>query len=248
LNSKIGDIIPTFEPFLGDQLKTPWYQRRALKVVVADISRKEMLVLPDDLDDNVTPTPKDFSVAEAVRLSMTIPLFFVPGTLNRATPLGKPEISTSTIVDGGILSNFPLWIYDAPPNQRPKCPTFGFQLTEHGVSEVEEDINCKPPEKENSADDTSEFKGAFDVLGGVLETMMVGRDRRHLRLNDQGRVLSIYTLGVPTTDFNLSPEKKGCLYAQGYRVARKFLETWSWEDHLEKRGFPKAVVSSESQD
>ncbi len=178
-------------------------------------------------------------MAEAVRLSMAIPLFFMPGALKRVTPSGKVELST--IVDGGILSNFPLWIYDALPNQRPKCPTFGFQLVEHGQNEVlKEDKQRDISDETSQVDETqknNEINGAFDVLGGVLETMMVGRDRRHLRLNDQGRVLSIYTLGVPTTDFNLSNENKDRLYVQGYRVARKFLETWSWKNHLKLRGF-----------
>lgn len=242
---------PTFGYFFEKRETPLWYEKRDLKIVVSDISREEMLVLPDDLD-RAAVTPEDFQVAEAVRLSMTIPLFFEPGTLERVKlpqnldrwdvnlqPLPKTaEIETSAIVDGGILSNFPLWIYDAPPTVEPRCPTFGFQLVEHGIEEPD-DREAPPSRINETPNPSTEIKGAFGVLAGVLKTMMVGRDRRHLRLNDQGRVLDIYTLGISTTDFDLSTENKARLYTQGYRVARKFLRQWSWQEHLKERGFLK---------
>ena len=89
---------------------------RQLKVVVSDISHGEMKVLPDDLEPNrgtqgtrqyrptLTARQRAFSVAEAVRLSMSIPFFFEPGRLDH------PTDGPCVIVDGGILSNFPLWI------------------------------------------------------------------------------------------------------------------------------------------
>lgn len=241
----------TFRFFLEKRANHLWYEKRDLKIVVSDISREEMLVLPDDLDQEAV-SPEEFKVAEAVRLSMTIPLFFEPGTLERVKLSQVPNswqvdghglptasaIETSAIVDGGILSNFPLWIYDAPPTVKPRCPTFGFQLVEHGIEETD-DGKKQSTGKSKLHHQPTEIKGAFDVLAGVLKTMMVGRDRRHLRLNDQGRVLNIYTLGISTTDFDLSSADKARLYTQGYRVARKFLKQWSWEKHLEERGFPQ---------
>src|SRR5262249_47756253 len=88
--------------------------KRELKIVISDISHGEMRVLPDDLPANA----KRFSVADAVRLSMSIPFFFEPRLLDGCA-----------MVDGGILSNFPLWIYDEPdPAVQPEWPTFGFRL------------------------------------------------------------------------------------------------------------------------
>ena len=184
----------------------PWPQQRAVKVVVSDISRGEMLVLPDDLP---VLTQADFSVAEAVRLSMSIPFFFEPGLLG-----------ASMIVDGGILSNFPLWIYDAEPGRKPQCPTFGFQLV---------DSNKDHPRR---------IEGIGDLLMGMFATMQSGRDRRHQRQNDQGRIINIGTLGISTTDFGLSNDDKSRLYQQGYESTKAFLlEKWSWQAHLEARGF-----------
>jgi predicted acylesterase/phospholipase RssA len=32
------------------------------------------------------------------------------------------------IVDGGLLSNFPVWLFDVPDGQKPRWPTFGLLL------------------------------------------------------------------------------------------------------------------------
>jgi NTE family protein len=251
LQEVLGEEVKTFQPFIDVPPDTPWYQQRDLRIVVSDISQKEMVVLPTDLDNSVKyvidkNTTKildkpDFPVAEAVRLSMTIPLFFEPGELWRTTSRGASNPQTrSIIVDGGVLSNFPLWIYDAQPNQCPKCPTFGFELVEGGAK-IPDDDECVSDDSDQqssaSSENSSEIKGAIGVLGGVLETMMLGRDRRHLRFNDQGRVIDIPTLDVSATAFNLDNDTKDFLYTQGYRAARNFLRTWSWSEHLKSRGF-----------
>ena len=59
-----------------------------LKLIAADITNRELLVLPDDLrhyrlhpDDDAPIDPDSFKVADAVRMSMSIPFFFEPVTL-----------------------------------------------------------------------------------------------------------------------------------------------------------------------
>jgi len=207
---------------LGDRLRTftdiNWREGRALKVVVSDISRGEMLVLPDDLK---APYPGgitralDFEVAEAVRLSMSIPFFFEPG-----------QLGDSTIVDGGILSNFPLWIYDVTTLQTlPRWPTFGFRLTEDNP--------------------TRPIKTAIDIFSGMLQTMMSAGDRYHLRRNGQGRVIHLNTTGITATQFNLSNEDKDYLYRQGYEATKTFLlDEWDWKKHLKRRGYSAEMIES----
>ncbi|MDX2215684.1 MAG: patatin-like phospholipase family protein [Oculatellaceae cyanobacterium bins.114] len=219
-----------------------------LKVVISDISQGEMLVIPDDLvfPDYDDPkgrslqeqlnlkTPDDFPIAEAVRLSMSIPLFFEPGELGDRK---------RKIVDGGILSNFPLWLYDvqppaakavnneaskASPKKCPRWPTFGFRLVEDSVRR------------------SNNITGPFGLLGGMFKTMMVARDRYHLNQRDEGRVINIdvTTANVTATEFDLSTTKKNILYRQGYLVTKQFfLEKWNWNKHLQVRGFdPKDVL------
>lgn len=205
---------------------------RELKVVVSNITHSEMLVLPDDLNpnlDRLTPKQKEsrqamlqqhnltdyrqFSIAEAVRLSSSIPLFF------------KPEkLGDSHILDGGLLSNFPLWIYDRPagdPLNPPKWPTFGFRLIDQTLS---------PPQ----------IKNALDLFTASLRAMANARDRYHQRHGDQGRVINIDVTDakVTTTEFGLSSAKKVKLYCLGYEQTKNFfLHHWDWKRHLQERGF-----------
>jgi NTE family protein len=153
-----------------------------------------------------------FPVAEAVRLSMSIPFFFEPGRLGDAV-----------IVDGGILSNFPLWIYDEPDPQKPPAwPTFGFRLVDR--------------RSEGAAVITSPMK----MLGAMLRTMMYASDRHYLSEHNKNRVIDIDVTdsGVTTTKFNLADEEKVQLYRMGYEATRDFfLKRWSWQEHLRTRGF-----------
>lgn len=183
----------------------PWHERRDLRIVVSDISRGEMAVLPNDLP-RYGLAEGDFQVAEAVRLSMSIPLFFEPG-----------DLGGSTIVDGGILSNFPLWLYDAPAGEVPDCPTIGFQLTEA----------AEPPR---------ECSGAIGILAGVIHTMTVARDRQYVREHDHRRIVRIPADGVSATQFGIGDVEKDGMYAAGYMAARRFLiEEWDWDAYLAAR-------------
>lgn len=211
---------------------------RQLKIVVSDVTRGEMKVLPDDLEPArptparpaegapgstvqagkveyrppLTPKQRAFGVAEAVRLSMSIPFFFEPGTLDG-----------SRIVDGGILSNFPLWIYDDDtPNRKPEWPTFGFRLVDKA------DALPVP------------IEGATDLLSSMLKTMMLAGDRRYLSQRHQGRVidLDLTGLNISATHFGLTGDQKDQLYTRGYLSAKEFfVNRWSWKNHLTLRGF-----------
>ena len=201
---------------------------RELKVVISNLTRGEMLVLPDDLRrqesaDSDTlyqqlqlKSAEDFSVAEAVRLSMSIPLFFEPG-----------KLGNDLIVDGGILSNFPLWIYDKQSvGSTPVAPrwfTFGFRLVDTGI---ENQIKINSP---------------VSMLSAMFTTMMKARDRYHQREMDKGRVINIDVTeaAVTTTDFNLDADRKANLYRLGYVYTKRFFlsSNFSWEKHLKARGF-----------
>jgi Predicted esterase of the alpha-beta hydrolase superfamily len=200
---------------------------RELKVVISNLTRGEMLVLPDDLQRRESAdsdalyqqlrlnSAEDFSVAEAVRLSMSIPLFFEPG-----------KLGNDLIVDGGILSNFPLWIYDIQSGSTPVAPrwfTFGFRLVDTGI---ENQVNINNP---------------VSILAAMFRTMMKARDRYHQREMDKGRVINIDVTEaqVTTTDFNLDADRKAKLYRLGYLYTKRFFlsSNFSWEKHLKARGF-----------
>ena len=80
------------------------FQRYKLTVIASDITQGRILRLPQDTHlYGIDPNALD--VARAVRMSASIPFFFVPMQLTDANG------SNSCIVDGGMLSNFPLFLF-----------------------------------------------------------------------------------------------------------------------------------------
>lgn len=77
-----------------------------LKIIISDISNGRMVTIPDDLVRYGESSK--FSIAKAVRMSSTIPFFFRPVKWKV-----KNQKTFYYIVDGGILSNFPIWIFDS---------------------------------------------------------------------------------------------------------------------------------------
>jgi NTE family protein len=77
-------------------------RRYKLVVTVADVTTGQMVRLPWDYHRLYGLDPDEQAVADAVRASMSIPFFFQPVKLTSTSGL------TSTLVDGGLLSNFPI--------------------------------------------------------------------------------------------------------------------------------------------
>ncbi len=176
-----------------------------LRVIASDITGGRMLVLPDDLAD-FGVDPQRFPVARAVRMSCGIPYIFQPFVLV------KQGVS-HYIVDGGLLSNFPVWLFDV--EGIPRWPTFGFRLSgEAGESR---------PEKTD---------GLFDFTKALLVTMVDAHDRLYVKKAHAVRTVFIPTLGVRTTQFNLPESLRQALYESGREAAREFLRSWDFERYI----------------
>lgn len=175
-----------------------------LKVIATDVTRHKLITLPDDLVEyNINPL--DFEIAKAVRMSLSIPFFFEPMILN----IGK---NPCYIVDGGLLSNFPIWIFDV--ENKPRWPTFGLNL----YNNVQ-----KPSNNPN---------GFIPYLIDVIETSLVTSEEVYFKDCDAVRIVNIPTLGINTVDFNISNEQIKALYKSGYFSAKSFLENWDFNTYL----------------
>jgi len=97
--------------------------RYRLRVIASDVTHRRMLVLPNDAD-HLGIDPDELEIAYAVRMSMSIPIFFEPVVHTNASS-GEEHL----IVDGGMLSNFPVWLFDCE-GRDPRWPTFGLLLVE----------------------------------------------------------------------------------------------------------------------
>lgn len=179
-----------------------------LRVIASDLSRGRMLVLPDDLVD-YGYKPWQFEVATAVRMSISIPYFFQPVVLpcQQVRSTGK-----SYIVDGGLLSNYPIWLFDS--KEPPRWPTFGFRLVEPDYLEPHE------------------IKGPISLFGAMVSTILEAHDERHIKDSNFDRTIAIPTLGVKTTDFGIQAERRQRLYEAGYDSARAFFSKWRWNNYV----------------
>jgi NTE family protein len=189
-----------------------------LQVIASDVTQHEMLVLPRDAE-KIGSTPTTLSIAYAVRMSMSIPIFFEP--VNHSNDSTGVE---HLIVDGGMLSNFPVWLFDA--EERPRFPTFGLLLVES-------------PARTSVADRLSGTPGAvsrsnsiIEYLKAIAQTLMEAHDRMHVDEAQFARTVPIPTLGVRTTDFELSRERALELYGSGYDAAKAFLESFDFEAYI----------------
>ena len=177
-----------------------------LHVITSDVTSGRMAILPDDLpryeDEHGTPLEKDsFPIVDAVRMSMSYPFLFAPVTLYQG---GKPYY----MVDGGLLSNFPIWMFDSP---NPKRPTWGFRL--HGGTSDHENLPYRKIPRP---------LWAVPLLKAMFSAATEAWDRELLAHVVSARTVSIPTHDVKTTNFNLTAAEADGLYEWGEASARAF--------------------------
>ncbi len=220
LSEKLGKEKVTFRDLTMPKLPTDSHEeyeakyKFKLQVVASNITRNELLILPQGVSA-LGLVPGDLEVALAVRASMNIPFFFKPVKLPQATDHRQRH----WIVDGGMLSNFPIWLFDSPAGTVPPWPTIGFLLWE--------------PDQEKPR--YERIRGLISMLRAMVNTMTTAHDRKVLSETDQSRIVKIPTGIYMTTDFNLTAEDRQWLYDSGYRAARRFLEDWSFQQYVEQR-------------
>ena len=123
IRSELDNLgVRTFGDLALDDENLPPEQRYRLVVTVSDVTTGQLVRLPWDYHRLYGLDPDEQEVADAVRASMSIPFFFRVAKLTSASGL------TSTLVDGGLLSNFPIDSFDRRDGKRPRWPTFGVTL------------------------------------------------------------------------------------------------------------------------
>lgn len=178
---------------------------RSLYIITSDISNGKMVVLPDDLKDYGID-PDYFEVAHAVRMSISIPYFFDPVYVKR-----------NYFVDGGILSNFPMWIFDNEMIQKggeKLVPTIGYQL-----------VGKHETGKNN-------IRGPLTMLQALFSTMMGAHDERYIDKKYRFRTVKIDASSVGTVQFDINQEQSLELYDQGVAAAEEFFRKWSYAEYL----------------
>jgi NTE family protein len=186
--------------------------RHKVQVIASDVSDRQLLRLPLDAP-KLGIEPDRFPVAEAVRMSMSIPFFFRPVEWND-TSSGARHV----VVDGGMLSNFPVWLFDEPGI--PAWPTLGIKL----VSPAPRDEITAPP---------SVLRGLLDYAWALVETMEQFHDRLYLDTESFSRTIGVPTAGISSTDFKITDVQKEELFQNGRQAAEQFLaHDWTFEGYV----------------
>lgn len=188
---------------------------RELKITVSDLTEKRLLIFPDDLKC-LGADPDTFSVARAVRMSASIPIFFEPVRWKD----GKGRIHL--MVDGGLLSNYPMWVLDDGKTV-PKRPTFGFKFME--------DREAKKTCPNMAAPDIAEY------LKAIVSTSLDAFDNSYVSKGDFERTIRIPASVKDSTgirrvnavDFDIGKEISEGLFENGRAAAERFLRTWNFE-------------------
>ena len=178
-------------------------------------------------------------VADAVRISMSIPLFFAAIRKNEG----------DVCVDGGLINNYPIKLFDREKyvslNRRKtkyyekynkilrkiyqeknllvyNKETLGFRLD--SAKEIAVFRNHKEP-------DHKKIKDLFDYAFCLISTIRNIESSMHLHSDDWKRTIYIDTLGVNTFDFNINKTNKLKLVKSGKDCTEKY---FVWYDRLKR--------------
>ena len=169
---------------------------------------KELYVVGTNLSERTdrvfsyASTP-DMAIADAVRISMSYPLFFA-----------SRKLDGDVYVDGGVLRNYPLGLFDtqtedaANPGVRLRIPnpsTLGFHLGK--------EVLQKRP-----ITDLEQYAGSlFEAILAVQDVALMDN------AGDVKRTVFINTLGIQTTDFAITPQQKEALIKKGHEATANYL-------------------------
>lgn len=180
---------------------------RRLKITASDLTDERLLIFPDALED-FGICPDDFHIARAVRMSVSIPVFFEPARMKDRK--GREHI----IVDGGLLSNYPMWIFDDDKSGRRRL-TFGFCF-------------------DNPDETCMGFSGRPDIveyLKSIVSTSLDAIDRSRFSDGDGRRTIRIPVTvdtgsgprRISAVDFDIGKKESMALFENGKAAAERFL-------------------------
>jgi NTE family protein len=180
--------------------------RWSLVVTASDVSRRRLVRLPWDYG-GYGLDPDEQRVAAAVRASSSIPFFFEPVTL-------RGTHGDVTLVDGGLISNYPIDIFDRRDGRPARWPTVGIRLD----SLMGAGASLRP------------VRGPVHLGVALVQTAIEGCQAEHVLLPcNVRRSVFVDTGDVAAVDFDLTEADKQLLLAAGREASTRFLGEWDYE-------------------
>ncbi|HKA53069.1 MAG TPA: patatin-like phospholipase family protein [Candidatus Binatia bacterium] len=180
----------------------------SLSVVASDTTKQQFLVFNEQL----TPAVK---VADAVRMSMSIPFFF-----------SSVSYQGSEVVDGGLLSNFPMFLF---LTQNPFLTNTQAELNRLTIGFLLDETQGNPPvEARHEGKEEKLLVGEITGLKTVkrilnlVDTMMAAHDKKDIEHKED--VVRIGVKGYQTTQFELSEAQRKDLASRGWEATVPFLQ------------------------
>jgi len=192
LQETVGDANITFQEV---------YERFGSELVITttDLTMKKLVYMSKDLTPHL-------AVRDAVRRSMSIPIFYIPIFETDTDGI------THVYVDGGCTNNFPLDYFDHlySTKQEALQRTIGFNLLE------DFDQHTKP-----------EISSIIDVITNLVNTDIEEIQNLRLSPHDAKRTINIPTFNLHSTDFDMSSADIKRLIKSGYEST---MTTFKHED------------------
>jgi len=190
----------TFADFKNASIHKEERQFKDLYVKGTDISMKESRLFSYETTPNL-------EVAEAVKISMSIPLYFeatkriIPEETDNPTDINIYE-GQRFFSDGGIMANYPINIFDG---KKVNFQTLGVRISSETVYK--------------------KISNLLEYIVGLMEAFMsVQNDYYNNNSVDKARTIEIKTGQMSPMKFNMKTgdETYNFLYQQGYNAAKAF--------------------------
>jgi NTE family protein len=232
-----------FTKWVGDLIEKQLGNKRATFQDLKDAGHPGLYVIGTNLSTGFSETfsherHPNMQLAEAVRISMSLPLFF------RAMRVGSRK---DVYVDGGVMLNYPVKLFDRERYIDMENEKEAARYTEYYNRENASFLLERPGRSPyvynrqtlglrlDSEEEIGLFRYDEPVLGkeikrfpeyarALVGALMQVQENTHLHSDDWQRTLYINTLDVKTTDFELSSEKKQELVEQGITGAENYFK------------------------
>lgn len=211
ISDKTGNANITFKELEEEGFKQ-------LYVTATCLNRQKLLVFSAD-------TYPEMKIKDAVRISMSVPLYFEAVFIDsggRVYKKPKKHKDLDVVVDGGIIGNFPIFMFDSTyidaANHKARIPnleTLGIRI------DTDEQIENDAASKELVAlpiNNLGDYVQAFYIL--ALENL----NRNQLTDADWQRTISISSAGIGPKIKKLSDTQKQALIKSGEQHTRAFFE------------------------